>query len=109
MQLLRDARQSDSYKKAASLYLEFYRRFSLPAVCLILIFMGTPLALLAGKSGRLGGLAIGLLVFTVYYMLLIYGENLVIAGKIPHFIGAWLPCVLLGIMAFILFKREASV
>jgi lipopolysaccharide export system permease protein len=70
--------------------------------------MGTPLALLAGKSGRLGGLATGLLVFTVYYMLLIYGENLVIAGKISHLIGAWVPCILLGIIAFILFKREAS-
>lgn len=108
MQLLRDARLSVSSKKTAALYLEFDRRLSLPTVCLILIFMGAPLALLSGKSGRLGGLAIGLLVFTVYYMLLIYGENLVMAGKLPHFIGAWLPCILLGIIAFILFKREAS-
>ncbi|PKL52464.1 MAG: hypothetical protein CVV37_01090 [Nitrospira bacterium HGW-Nitrospira-1] len=107
-QLLRDAVKSDSYKKRAALYLEFHRRLSLPAVCLILIFMGTPLALIAGKSGRLGGLAIGLLVFTVYYMLLIYGENLVMAGKVHHLIGAWTPCLLLGIVAFILFKREDS-
>jgi len=70
--------------------------------------MGTPLALIAGKAGRLGGLAIGLLVFTAYYMLLIYGENLVMAGKIPHFIGAWAPCLLLGIASLALFKREGS-
>jgi lipopolysaccharide export system permease protein len=70
--------------------------------------MGTPLALIAGKSGRLGGLAIGLLVFTAYYMLLIYGENLVMAGKIPHFIGAWSPCMLLGIASYVLFKREGA-
>jgi lipopolysaccharide export system permease protein len=106
MQLLQDAKQAD--KKKAHFYLEFHRRLSLPAVCLILIFMGTPLALIAGKSGRLGGLAIGLLVFTAYYMLLIYGENLVMAGKIPHFIGAWSPCLLLGIASFVLFKREGS-
>ncbi|MBS1126681.1 MAG: permease, YjgP/YjgQ family [Nitrospirae bacterium] len=108
IQLLQDAEKADSYKKGASLYLEFHRRLSLPAVCLILIFMGTPLSLIAGKSGRLGGLAIGLLVFTVYYMLLIYGENLVMAGKAHHLIGAWTPCLLLGIVAFILFKREGS-
>ncbi len=108
MQLLRDAKKADVYKKGAVLYLEFHRRLSLPAVCLILIFMGTPLSLIAGKSGRLGGLAIGLLVFTLYYMLLIYGENLVIAGKVPHLIGAWTPCLLLGIVAFVLFKREGS-
>jgi len=108
MQLLRNAKQPDPHKKKASLYLEFHRRLSLPAVCLILIFMGTPLALIAGKSGRLGGLAIGLLVFTAYYMLLIYGENLVVAGKIPHYVGAWSPCVLLGIASFVLFKRAGS-
>jgi len=108
MQLLLDAQKSVSHKKAAVLYLEFDRRLSLPAVCLILIFMGTPLALIAGKSGRLGGLAIGLFVFTVYYMLLIYGENLVMLEKLPHLIGAWTPCILLGIVAFILFKREGS-
>ncbi|MDH4230740.1 MAG: LptF/LptG family permease [Nitrospirota bacterium] len=108
LQLLRDAKQTDTQKKSAALYLEFHRRLSLPAVCLILIFMGTPLALLSGKSGRLGGLAIGLLVFTVYYMLLIYGENLVMAGKVSHLIGAWSPCALLGVVAFILFRREAA-
>jgi lipopolysaccharide export system permease protein len=108
MQLLQDAKDSGSHKKAAAFYLEFYRRLSLPAVCLILIFMGTPLALVAGKSGRLGGLAIGLLVFTVYYMLLIYGENLVMVGTVPPFVGAWSPCVLLALSAFILFKRETA-
>jgi lipopolysaccharide export system permease protein len=108
IQLLRDGRKSDWPKKRAALYLEFHRRLSLPVVCLILIFVGTPLSLIAGKSGKLGGLAIGLLVFTVYYMLLIYGENLVMADKVPHYIGAWSPCILLGIIAFILFKRESS-
>ena len=109
LQLLQDAKQSELYKKKMiSLYLEFHRRLSLPAVCLILIFMGTPLALIAGKAGRLGGLAIGLLVFTAYYMLLIYGENLVVAGKIPYFIGAWSPGMLLGITSFALFKRAGS-
>lgn len=107
-QLLRDAKHADSHQKKAAFYLEFHRRLSLPAVCLILIFMGTPLSLIAGKSGRLGGLAIGLLVFTLYYMLLIYGENLVMAEKLPHMIGAWFPCLLLGIIAFFLFKREGS-
>lgn len=108
-QLLQEAKQPGVYRKKAALYLEFHRRLSLPAVCLILIFIGTPLALIAGKSGRLGGLAIGLLVFTAYYMLLIYGENLVLAGKIPHFIGAWSPCLMLGIASFVLFKKEGSV
>jgi lipopolysaccharide export system permease protein len=108
MQLLQEARKATDYKHRSSLYLEFHRRLSLPVVCLLLIFVGTPLSLVAGKSGRLGGLATGLLVFTVYYVLLIYGENLVLTGKVPHIIGAWSPCLLLGIVAFVLFRKAGT-
>lgn len=88
-----------------SLQLELHRRLSLPLLCIILIFLGPPLSLIAGKTGRLGGLAIGLIVFTSYYILLIYGENLVRANKIPHYIGAWIPTIILGISGLYLFRR----
>lgn len=89
-----------------SLYLELNRRFSLPLLCIILIFFGPPLSMMAGRTGKLGGLTIGLSVFTVYYMLLIYGENLVRANQIPYYIGAWSPTLILGVVAFLLFSRE---
>ncbi|MFH0932844.1 MAG: LptF/LptG family permease [Nitrospirota bacterium] len=93
---------------ALLLQLEFDRRLSLPFLCIVLFFLGPPLSLIAGKSGRLGGLALGLGVFTVYYMLLIYGENLARAGKIPHYIGAWTPVLILGIFALLIFKKESN-
>jgi lipopolysaccharide export system permease protein len=108
MELLKTAKTNNAYKNRVPLYLEFHRRLSLPAVCLLLIFLGPPLSLIAGKSGRLGGLALGLLVFTLYYILLIYGENLAKAEKIPHYIGAWLPTVLLGIFALMMFRKGNS-
>jgi lipopolysaccharide export LptBFGC system permease protein LptF len=39
-------------------------------------------------------------------MLLIYCENLVKAEKLPHYVGAWIPTVVLGIVAMILFRKE---
>ncbi len=93
---------------AISLYLELHRRLSLPSLCIILAFIGPPLSLMGGRSGRLGGLTSGLAVFTIYYMLLLYGENLVKADKIPHFIGAWSPSVIFAVVAFFIFKREFS-
>jgi lipopolysaccharide export LptBFGC system permease protein LptF len=30
------------------------------------------------------------------------------AGSIPHYAGAWAPSILLAVIAFFLFKREAS-
>ncbi len=107
-ELIRKAKEVSSDEKKAGLYLELHRRFSLPAVCLMLIFLGTPLSLIAGKSGRLGGLALGLLVFIVYYILLIYGKNLVIAGKMPHYIGGWIPMIILGIFSLLMFRKANS-
>jgi lipopolysaccharide export system permease protein len=91
---------------ATPLYLEIHRRLSLPLLCMVLILFGPSLSMLAGKTGKLGGLTIGLSVFTVYYMLLIYGENLARAGKISHYIGAWSPTVILGIFAVLIFRKE---
>lgn len=105
-QLLAQSKNTDSYKRKVAFYLELHRRFSLPAVCLVLAFLGPPLALASGKSGKLGGLALGLLVFTLYYTLLIYGENLVNAGKMPHYIGAWLATTLMGIFSWVMFRKE---
>lgn len=90
---------------ASFIYLELHRRISLPLLCIILIFFGPPLSMMAGKSGKLGGLTLGLAVFTSYYMLLVYGENLVRAGKAPHYIGAWVSTVVLGVIALLMFRK----
>lgn len=107
-ELVQQASEANTTKKKASFYLELHRRLSFPFICLVLIFLGTPFSLLSGKSGRLGGLALGLLIFTAYYMVLIYSENLVMNGKLPHYIGSWIPTALLGGLAFILFRKESS-
>ncbi|MGD0282141.1 MAG: LptF/LptG family permease [Dissulfurispiraceae bacterium] len=85
--------------------LEFYRRLSMPAMCLIIIFLGPSLSLMSGKSGKLGGLTVGLSVFAVYYTLLIYGENLARTGKLPVVLGAWLSFTILSAFAIVVFER----
>ncbi len=105
-ELFKEMREAPQRK--LSLQLELHRRLSLPLLCMILIFLGVPLSLVAGKSGRLGGLAIGLVVFTSYYVLLIYGENLVRANKIAHYIGAWTPTIVIGILGLYFFRRAGN-
>lgn len=100
--------RSAKERNVESLYLELHRRLSLPLLCIILIFFGPSLSMLAGKTGKLGGLTIGLSIFTLYYTLLIYGENLARAGKVSHYAGAWGPTVALGIFALLLFRKECS-
>jgi len=107
-QLIGKAAKAATEKERASYYLEFHRRLSLPAVCLLLVLLGPPLSSLSGKSGRLGGLATGLLVFSLYYMTLIYGENLVMASRVPHYAGAWAATLILGTFALLIFRNENS-
>lgn len=102
-ELISESRSSP--EKKISYLLEFYRRLSMPGVCLIIIFLGPSLALIAGKTGRLGGLTIGLLVFAAYYSVMIYGENLARSGVLPHFVGAWLSFAMLGAFSIYAFER----
>jgi lipopolysaccharide export system permease protein len=106
LELIREMEKGEP--NVSSLELELYRRLSLPLLCIVLIFLGPPLSLIAGESGRLGGLALGLGVFTIYYILLIYGENLVRVGKILPSVGAWTPTVILGIFALWIFRKESN-
>jgi lipopolysaccharide export system permease protein len=92
----------------AKIILELHRRFNLPVMCLVLMFFGPPLSLKAGKTGKLGGLAIGLAVFAAYYGALMYGENLVRAGRVPHYAGAWAPALALGILSFYMFRKAEA-
>jgi lipopolysaccharide export system permease protein len=105
-QILGKARVAGTKRERTALLLEFQRRLSLPAVCLILIFLGPSLSVLSGKSGKLGGLAIGLMVFAAYYMLLLYGESLAMVGRVPYYVGAWAPAFILGVFASFLFAKE---
>jgi lipopolysaccharide export system permease protein len=106
-ELLIEAKTLEGDKKVKML-LEFHRRLSLPAVCLILMFLGPPLALKAGKTGKFGGLTLGLTVFAVYYAALMYTENIARAGIIPHYAGAWLPALALGTFAYLMFRKADS-
>jgi lipopolysaccharide export system permease protein len=107
LQLYTQAVQSDNAKARVAYFIEFHRRLSFPVVCLILIFIGPPLSSLSGKSGRLGGLALGLLVFTAYYVMLIYGENLVLASRLHHAAGSWGATAVFGSAAVVMFRRAS--
>jgi lipopolysaccharide export system permease protein len=88
--------------------LEFHRRLSLPSLCLLLMLLGPPLSLLSGRSGRLGGLTLGIGIFTLFYIMLVYGENMARTGAVSHVIGAWAPVLIIGISSILAFLKVES-
>jgi len=105
-ELLREAKKIPNER---TLYLiEFHRRFTFPLLCLIIAFLAPPLSLIAGKTGRFGGLTIGLGVFSAYYAGTLYGERLATAGLIPPYIGSWVTLFLTAILSYIAFRKASK-
>ena len=87
--------------------LEFYRRFTFPLFSLAIMFLAPALSLYAGKKARLGGLAMGTMVFSIYYILLINFEKMSEAGKLPAFWGGWTAFfIILGVSVFVFWKVD---
>lgn len=101
LELLKSAHKT----KELAPVMETHKRFSLPLLCLIIMLLGPPLFPIAGRTGRLGGLSMGLFICTLYYLATIYLNNLAGAGKIHHFIGGWGATVSLAVCAIIAFYR----
>jgi len=85
--------------------LELYKRFALPLLCIISVFLAPSLCLIVGRSGRIGGITVGLAVFAVYYIFMIYGANIAKAGKTSAEAGSLIPVLIMGFLAFVIYSR----
>jgi len=75
---------------------ELHKRISIPFACLILGLIGAPLGIRRSRSGKSAGVAIALLVFLIYYVILGAATNLAETGTFRPFLAYWIPN---GIMA----------
>jgi lipopolysaccharide export system permease protein len=87
--------------------LEWYRRFSLPFACIILAFVAAPLGVQSGTSSRLTGVILGLFLFLSYYALVSTAKALGENGLFPPAVGMWLPNLLFGVVAVIMWVKTA--
>lgn len=96
----------NSYKKSIDRDLvEVHKKYSIPAVCVVFVLVGSPLGILARKQGwaAAAGLSIGF--FLLYWAFLIGGESLADRQKISPFWGMWSPNILVGGLGIFLVLR----
>lgn len=93
--------------KLLKLYeLEFYRKFSAPFSCVVFIVFAFPVALVARRSGRLVGFAIGVIMSGVYWGLLFVAYRTGARMDIHPFVTVWIPnFVILGLGIIIFAMR----
>jgi lipopolysaccharide export system permease protein len=74
-----------------SYLVEFNRKFSMPAACLVFAFFAFPIGLRARRSGRTVGFAVGLLVAIVYWGMLIAGQTFGVRMSLSPAFSMWFP------------------
>jgi lipopolysaccharide export system permease protein len=91
---------------------EYHRKFALSYAVLVLFFIGAPLGAIVKRGGFGLPVVIATLLFLVYYVLTILGENMLKADAISPIAGVWMSSFILTPVAFIVFylaSRDLSV
>lgn len=87
---------------------ELHKRLSIPFACLIFGLIGAPLGIRKTRSGKSAGIAIALLVFLVYYIILGSAANLAQTGTISPPLSFWVPNCIMAAVAGIFVVKKAN-
>ncbi len=77
------------------LWVEYFKKTSIPFACFAFFLIGAPLGILAPRSGKYFSYFIGVLLIFIYYIFISLGETFGANGKMPPFLSMWLPNLIL--------------
>ncbi len=88
-------------------WIEFWKKYSIPAACFTLIFLGFPAGMFAKRSGRSIGFGIGFVIAVVFWSLLLVGQSIGMDNlSLSPFLVMWLPNILFLVIGLILLARR---
>jgi len=82
-------------RRSAGLSVEFHKKFSLPAACVVFVLIGAPLGMRVRRAGPAVAF-VSVAFFLFYYLCLIGGEELANRLLLPPWLAMWLPNIVLG-------------
>jgi lipopolysaccharide export system permease protein len=92
----------------SSLLVERYNRDAIPASVLILTVIGASLASRKVRGGSGAHIAIGVVLSMVYILLSRFSVVFATKGNFSPLVAAWMPNVIFGVLALILYRRAAK-
>tara|TARA_B100000927_G_C16439892_1_gene459312 strand:- start:143 stop:1477 length:1335 start_codon:yes stop_codon:yes gene_type:complete len=97
----------DNYKKTNNKFrVEIHKKFTLAVACILFTLVGAPLGILVKRGGITIASALSITFFLIYYILLIWGEQLADRNLLNPGIGSWLPNIILFISGIIILKQS---
>jgi LPS export ABC transporter permease LptG/LPS export ABC transporter permease LptF len=86
----RASSSTDTDNRTAAIYrIEFYKRFSYPFACLVLMLVGVPLGISSKRGGKSTAFVLTILLVFVYYFFSSVGVAFAQSGRVSPFLGVW--------------------
>lgn len=82
---------------------EYHKKFALSYSVLVLFLIGAPLGAIVRKGGFGLPVVIAVLLFLIYYVITIIGENMLKADAIAPVLGVWMSSIILTPLAFLVY------
>jgi lipopolysaccharide export system permease protein len=94
-------------RRSAGLEVEFHKKFSLPAACVVFVLLGAPLGMRVRRAGPAVAF-VSVAFFLFYWLALIGGEELAERLLLPPWLAMWLPNLVLGTWGALATLRAAE-
>ena len=92
-------------KRYEYLMVELHKKFSIPFACIVFALIGAPLGIKGRRSGKAYGFLVSLIIITIYWICLLWGETLGDRGQIPPFFSMWTPNILFFALGLLILKK----
>ena len=83
-----------------------HQKFAIPVACLVFGVIGLALGATNRRDSALGSFGLGIAVVFAYYIPLFLFPQMTKGGYLPPWLAVWLPNILLGLFALVLFIRR---
>ena len=95
----------ENYEKTNNKFkVEIHKKFTLALACVLFTMVGAPLGILVRNGGMTIASGLSIAFFLVYYILLIWGEQLADRNLLNPGLGSWLPNIIIFISGMVILK-----
>ena len=95
----------ENYEKTNNKFkVEIHKKFTLAIACILFTLVGAPLGILVRSGGMTIASGLSIAFFLIYYILLIWGEQLADRNLLNPGLGSWLPNIILFISGIVILK-----
>ena len=95
----------ENYEKTNNKFkVEIHKKFTLALACILFTMVGAPLGILVRNGGMTIASGLSIAFFLIYYILLIWGEQLADRNLLNPGLGSWLPNIILFVSGMIILK-----